>query len=210
MFKHHDALKDAELAPLWHDPDIMPEAEPSLRKDETCELLIVGGGFTGLWAALQAKEREPEADVILIEQTFVGDGASGRNGGFLSSSIAHGETNTEAQFPGEAEKIEALGRQNITELLETLERYGIDARYEETGETILKGMAELHLDIKVAILKRTVVAPPRSVPRGARDKCNLSTNRMMQPLQRMAGESIDNMPIDKQFASGTDFNRCCG
>ncbi len=106
-------------------------------QDATCELLIVGGGFTGLWAALQAKERKPDADIILIEQTFVGDGASGRNGGFLSTSITHGETNTEAQFPGEIEKIEALGKQNITELLETLQRYDIDARYEATGSTNL-------------------------------------------------------------------------
>ncbi len=160
MFKHHDALKDAELAPLWHDPDIMPEAEPSLRKDETCELLIVGGGFTGLWAALQAKEREPEADIILIEQTFVGDGASGRNGGFLSSSIAHGETNTEAQFPGEAEKIEALGRQNITELLETLERYGIDARYEETGETSLALSPEVAEEMYEEFLESKAAGEP--------------------------------------------------
>ena len=135
MFKHHDALKDAQLGPLWHDPEIMPEPEPSLGKDETCELLIVGGGFTGLWAALQAKERKPDADIILIEQTFVGDGASGRNGGFLSTSITHGETNTEAQFPGEIEKIEALGKQNITELLDTLQRYDIDTRHEATGST---------------------------------------------------------------------------
>jgi len=137
VFKHSDALQGAQLKPLWHDPDIMPEPEPPLRNDEQCELLIVGGGFTGLWAALQAKERKPDADIILIEQTFVGDGASGRNGGFLSSSIAHGETNTEARFPGEAAEIDALGTQNITELLETLERYGIDARYEETGSTSL-------------------------------------------------------------------------
>jgi glycine/D-amino acid oxidase-like deaminating enzyme len=106
-----------------------------LGNDADCELLIVGGGFTGLWAAIQAKERKPDADIILIEQTFVGDGASGRNGGFLSTSITHGETNTEAQFPGEADRIEALGEQNITELLETLQRYDIDARYEETGST---------------------------------------------------------------------------
>ena len=124
MFKHQEALQDSELKPLWHDPAIMPDVEPPLAGEETCELLIVGGGFTGLWAALQARERKPDADIIVIEQTFVGDGASGRNGGFLSSSIAHGETNTEAQFPGEEEAIEALGRQNITELLETLERYG--------------------------------------------------------------------------------------
>ncbi|MCP4768315.1 MAG: FAD-dependent oxidoreductase [Gammaproteobacteria bacterium] len=70
----------------------MPEPLPSLASHESCELLIVGGGFTGLWAALQAKERKPDADIILIERTFVGDGASGRCGGFIQHYLAHGES----------------------------------------------------------------------------------------------------------------------
>lgn len=137
MEKHLEALKDAVLRPLWHDPDIMPELQTPLSEDKTCELLIVGGGFTGLWAAMQVKERKPDADIILIEQTFVGDGASGRCGGFLSHTLAHGETNTEHRFPDEAEILEALGIQNMKEFLETLERYDIDARYENTGEMIV-------------------------------------------------------------------------
>ncbi len=99
------------------------------------DVLVVGGGFTGLWAAMQAKERKLDVDIIIIEQTFVADGASGRNGGFLNASIAHGETNIEAQFPGEADELEELGKQNIKELLETLEKYNIDARYENAGMT---------------------------------------------------------------------------
>jgi len=160
VFKHNEALKDAILSPLWHDPEIMPDPEPSLDKDEKCELLIVGGGFTGLWAAVQARERKPDADIILIEQTFVGDGASGRNGGFLSTSIAHGETNTEAQFPGEEERIDALGRQNITELLETLERYGIDARYEETGTTSLAPNPEVVEEMYEEFLEARAAGEP--------------------------------------------------
>ena len=128
-----EALKDAALRPLWHDPDIMPEPLAPLTSEETCELLIVGGGFTGLWAAMQAKERKPDADIILIEQTFIGDGASGRNGGFLSSTLAHSQTDAEHRFPDEAERLEELGIQNMREFLETLERYNIDARYEKTG-----------------------------------------------------------------------------
>ena len=133
MQQHVEALKDAKSSPVWHDPEIMPESQPPLSGNAKCELLIVGGGFTGLWAAIQAKERRPDADIILIEQTFVGDGASGRCGGFLNSSLAHGETNVAHRFPDEAERLEALGRQNVRELLETLDRYGIDARYEKTG-----------------------------------------------------------------------------
>lgn len=135
MQQHLEALKDSKYCSLWHDQDVRPNVLPALKEDAQCELLIVGGGFTGLWAALQAKERVPEADIILIEKTFVADGASGRNGGFLNSSLAHGETNTDHHFPGEAEKLYQLGQQNMAELLETLTRYGIDARYEQVGET---------------------------------------------------------------------------
>jgi glycine/D-amino acid oxidase-like deaminating enzyme len=133
MQNHLESLKDAKACPLWHDSDMAPEQLPAILKDESCDLLIVGGGFTGLWAAIQAKERRPDADIILIEQTFVADGASGRCGGFLNTSLAHGETNTELQFPGEADQLEALGIQNMKEYIETLERYNIDARYENTG-----------------------------------------------------------------------------
>jgi len=133
MQQHIEALKDAKACPLWHDSDVMPKALPPLATDEKCELLIVGGGFTGLWAAMQAKERRPDADIILIEQTFVGDGASGRCGGFLNTSLAHGETNVAHRFSDEADRLQELGTQNMKELLETLERHNIDARYEKTG-----------------------------------------------------------------------------
>jgi glycine/D-amino acid oxidase-like deaminating enzyme len=122
MQQHLEALKDAKACPLWHDPEVMPELLPPLATDQKCELLIVGGGFTGLWAAMQVKERKPDADIILIEQTFV-----------LSTSLAHGQTNTEYRFTNEADRLEELGAQNLKELLETLERYNIDARYEKTG-----------------------------------------------------------------------------
>jgi len=131
-----EALKDSKYCPLWHDQvDVRPEVLPALSKNENCDLLIVGGGFTGLWGALQAKENNPELDILLIEKTFIADGSSGRNGGFLHSTLAHGESNTDHHFPGEAEKLHALGKQNLAELLATLERYNIDARYENVGET---------------------------------------------------------------------------
>jgi len=148
MFQHHEALDHAIARPLWHDPSIMPEKLPGLEGNETCELLIVGGGFTGLWAAMQVKERKPDTDIILIEQTFIGDGASGRNGGFLSSSVAHGETNIDAHFPGEADRLAELGAENMREFLDTLEKYGIDARYERTGETSVALNAEAAVELK--------------------------------------------------------------
>jgi len=133
MDAHLKALEDSKFACFWLDQDARPQPLAPLAGDQRCELLIVGGGFTGLWAALQAKEKNPELDVILIEATEIGDGASGRNGGFLSHSLAHGEMNAEYHFPGEVEKLAELGRQNLREFIDSLERYAIDARYQKTG-----------------------------------------------------------------------------
>jgi len=133
MEPHLAALAESKPAPFWLDGEDRPNPLPPLDGDVRCQLLIVGGGFTGLWAALQAKERIPELDVILIEGTEIGLGASGRNGGFASDSLAHGETNVAYHFPGEAEKLTELGNQNLQEILDALERYDIDAHFDETG-----------------------------------------------------------------------------
>jgi len=55
-------------------------------RTESCDLCIVGGGYTGLWTAIIAKERDPSRDVVLIDAHEVGSAASGRNGGFIESS----------------------------------------------------------------------------------------------------------------------------
>jgi glycine/D-amino acid oxidase-like deaminating enzyme len=47
------------------------------------DVAIVGGGYTGLWTALALRERDPSASVALLEARRVGEGPSGRNGGFL-------------------------------------------------------------------------------------------------------------------------------
>ncbi|MEE9209415.1 MAG: FAD-binding oxidoreductase [Kiloniellales bacterium] len=56
---------------------------PELEGDTACDVCVVGGGFTGLSAALHLAERN--YDVVLLEARRVGWGASGRNGGQLGS-----------------------------------------------------------------------------------------------------------------------------
>ena len=45
----------------------------------------MGGGYVGLWTAIRIKERQPDCDVVVLEQDICGGGASGRNGGFSLS-----------------------------------------------------------------------------------------------------------------------------
>jgi glycine/D-amino acid oxidase-like deaminating enzyme len=69
-----------------------PEAvAPPLAGPLDVDVAVVGGGYTGLWTALALRERDPSLSVALLEAREVGDGPSGRNGGFLHgywSSIA--------------------------------------------------------------------------------------------------------------------------
>jgi glycine/D-amino acid oxidase-like deaminating enzyme len=57
---------------------------PALDKDVNTDVVIVGGGFTGLWTAYFLTETRPNLGIVLLEQDICGGGPSGRNGGFAS------------------------------------------------------------------------------------------------------------------------------
>ena len=58
---------------------------PVLAGDVEADVVILGGGFTGMWTALHLTDREPGIRVAILEQDICGGGPSGRNGGFVSS-----------------------------------------------------------------------------------------------------------------------------
>jgi glycine/D-amino acid oxidase-like deaminating enzyme len=68
---------------LARDPG---EPCPPLTAHVKTDVCVVGGGFAGLWTAVRLREREPGLRIVLVEADIVGGGASGRNGGFVSSS----------------------------------------------------------------------------------------------------------------------------
>ncbi len=59
-------------------------AAPALADRIEADVLVLGGGYTGLWSAWYAKQLEPEARVVLLESELCGHGPSGRNGGFCN------------------------------------------------------------------------------------------------------------------------------
>ena len=102
-------------------------------RTESCDLCVVGGGYTGLWTAIIAKERDPSRDVVLIDAGEIGSAASGRNGGFMESSLTHGVANGQERFPDEIELLEQLGLENLDAIETAIHRYDIDCDFERTG-----------------------------------------------------------------------------
>jgi len=124
---------DAVQAPFWLDSLPARIQQPPLEGHSETELCVIGGGFTGLWAAIAAKERSPQRDVVVLEAATVGNGASGRNGGFVSYSLTHGLSNGLSRFPAEMEALERLGMENFAGMRDDIKRYAIDCDWEETG-----------------------------------------------------------------------------
>ena len=128
------ALEHVSSTPLWWDDSSRPEPRTALQGDEDVDLAIVGAGFTGLWAALLALEEDPARTVVVLEGKRVGWAATGRNGGFCSSSLTHGVGNGLARWPAEMPLLQRLGAANLAAIEATIGEHGIDCDFERTGE----------------------------------------------------------------------------
>ena len=131
--KLHDLVQQARPAVYWSDRTFAPEAGESLSGAHDADLVIVGGGFTGLWAALQAVEEQPGRSIHVVEAERVGHGASSRNGGFCEASLTHGLLNGLSHWPNEIAALNRMGEENLSGLIADIERHGIDAAVEKTG-----------------------------------------------------------------------------
>jgi glycine/D-amino acid oxidase-like deaminating enzyme len=107
---------------------------PPLDRDATADVVILGGGYTGMWTAWFLKEREPDLDVVLLEADVCGGGPSGRNGGFCDGWWGH-LRDLVATY-GEADALELLmtiGRAP-SEIGAWCERHGVDAWFRHAGD----------------------------------------------------------------------------
>ena len=129
------SLADATPDVFWTDRPERPAPRAALTgAGHPTDLVVVGGGFTGLWAAIQAKEDDPSRDVVVLERGRLGVAASGRNGGFVSSSLTHGLAQGLACWPDEIDTLERLADENRAGLEASLAAYDIDADYHVPGE----------------------------------------------------------------------------
>ncbi|MCQ3936683.1 MAG: FAD-dependent oxidoreductase [Chloroflexi bacterium] len=128
------AISDVKLKPFWLDDSVKPEPAPPLTTQIKTDLTIIGGGYTGLWTALQAKQANPSRDVVLLEAGEVAIGASGRNGGFCAASLTHGFSNGRNRWEKELAKLIQLGEQNLDGIEAAIREFNIDCDFIRSGE----------------------------------------------------------------------------
>ncbi|HSH32932.1 MAG TPA: FAD-dependent oxidoreductase, partial [Actinomycetota bacterium] len=80
-----DAGRSWWLTEALERPEFAGEPSPALTEDTTADVVILGGGYTGMWTAFHLKQLDPGTDVVILEQDICGGGPSGRNGGFVNS-----------------------------------------------------------------------------------------------------------------------------
>jgi glycine/D-amino acid oxidase-like deaminating enzyme len=128
------SLSDAEPICWWLDDVDAPQPRERLTGQARTDLAIIGGGYSGLWTALLAKQEDPAREVVVLEGKTLGWAASGRNGGFCSASLTHGQANGMDWYPADMPRLERRGRDNLAEIVTTIEEYRIDCKLEKSGE----------------------------------------------------------------------------
>jgi glycine/D-amino acid oxidase-like deaminating enzyme len=106
---------------------------PSLAGDKNADVVIVGGGFTGLWAAHFLAQADPDLGIVVLEQDICGGGPSGRNGGFASGWWD--ELDSLVTLYGAEAAVRACRAisSSITGIGRFCEENGIDAWFERAG-----------------------------------------------------------------------------
>jgi glycine/D-amino acid oxidase-like deaminating enzyme len=115
-------------------PEFSGEPCPPLARDVDADVLVIGGGYTGMWSAYFLTEREPGLDVVLLEQDVCGGGPSGRNGGFVNAFYDELGFLIDRFGEEEGRRAVELAALSIDELGAWCERHGVDAWYEPSGD----------------------------------------------------------------------------
>ncbi|WP_137919181.1 FAD-dependent oxidoreductase [Hydrogenophaga sp. 2FB] len=96
-------------------------------------LCIVGGGFTGLWTAIRAKQQRPELDVVVLEADVCGAGASGRNGGCALTWSTKFFTLQRLFGDAEARRLVRASEQAVLDIEAFCIEHGIECEWRRDG-----------------------------------------------------------------------------
>lgn len=128
-------MRNGDVSYWWQALGGFPARRPSLPGPDQADVCVVGGGYTGLWTAYYLKELRPELRVVVLEAAFAGFGASGRNGGWVTSELP-GSPARYARGPGGMAGVRALEsalRDTVDEVGRVIEAESIPADFIRGG-----------------------------------------------------------------------------
>ncbi len=124
---------------LWWDglPGHITVREP-LAGDCDVDVVVVGGGFTGLWTAYYLAEADPRLRIAVLERDVAGFGASGRNGGWCSALFAVPEDRlNQVGGPGSGAAMRRAMVDSVTEVGAVAAAENIDCGFAHGGSVRL-------------------------------------------------------------------------
>ncbi|AYG81450.1 Gamma-glutamylputrescine oxidoreductase [Streptomyces hundungensis] len=118
---------------FWYATDGIPAPREPLPGDRTADVVIVGGGYTGLWTAYYLKKAAPFLDITVLESRFCGYGASGRNGGWLYNGIAGRDRYAKLHGQDSAVRLQRAMNDTVAEVVRVAAEESIDADIHQGG-----------------------------------------------------------------------------
>jgi glycine/D-amino acid oxidase-like deaminating enzyme len=109
-----------------------PATAPLIGRRKT-DIVIIGGGYVGLWTALRIKKLDPNVDVTILEADICGGGASGRNGGFVLSWWPKFSSLVALFGKNEAVRLAQASEDAIDEIGEFCRKYVPQAEFRRSG-----------------------------------------------------------------------------
>jgi glycine/D-amino acid oxidase-like deaminating enzyme len=105
----------------------------TLNKDKSCDWLIVGAGYTGLSAARKLSELHPNQKIIIVEAQLAGDGASGRNSGYLVDTTLNDGFTSNKELSNYKKKTD-IYKLGIESVKEFIKEHQVECDWNEAGK----------------------------------------------------------------------------
>ncbi len=187
----HMAPAYSDLSLWLSNPELDLTPRPPLDGDAATDVVIVGGGFTGLWTAYYLTERDPSLSVMVIEREICGFGASGRNGGWVVGELPAGVST----YAAHSSHDEAM--RQARELFATVDEVGRVTRAE---------------GIACGYQKGGVVRWARNAPQAARQKAEIEHQRAEgfteDEVRLLTPEDARALGNASDIRSGVFFSAC--